>query len=223
MKFLADPARREATKTMFPTSMEYLGLRTPDFRMLIKEWWLEIKNWPPEKLIQFSKELVDTHIFECNQLAFELLSKNKNALQLIKLNDLKDLGKNMDNWATTDCFSVMISGWVWREKQISESDVINWLETGNLWWRRAAIVSTVALNLRSRGGKGDAARTLMICEKVIHNREKLIVKALSWALRELSKSDKPAVERFMEKYELEIAPLARREIYTKLETGIKNG
>ena len=92
MKFLADPARREATKTMFPTSMEYLGLRTPDFRMLIKEWWLEIKNWPPEKLIQFSKELVDTCIFECNQLAFELLSKTKNALQLIKLNDLKDLG-----------------------------------------------------------------------------------------------------------------------------------
>lgn len=223
MKFVADPERREATKTMFPTSMEYLGVRTPEFRILIKEWWNEIKNWPPEKLIQFSKELVATRIFECNQLAFELLSKNKNALLLIKLKDLEELGKNMDNWATTDCFSVMISGWAWREKLISDSDVFNWLETGNLWWRRAAIVSTVALNLRSRGGKGDAARTLMICEKVINDREKLIVKALSWALRELSKSDKPAVEKFMEKYDSKIAPLARREIYTKLETGRKNG
>lgn len=223
MKFLADPARREASKTMFPTSMEYLGVRTPDFRILIKEWWIEIKNWPPEKLVQFSKELVATRIFECNQLAFELLSKNKNALQLIKLNDLKELGKNMDNWATTDSFSVMISGWAWRENQIADPDVIHWLETGDLWWRRAAVVSTVALNLRSRGGKGDTARTLLICEKVIHDRDKLIVKALSWALRELSKSDKPAVERFMEKYKSEIAPLARREIYTKLETGRKNG
>ena len=223
MKFLADPARREAVKTMFPTSMEYLGLRTPDFRILIKDWWIEIRNWPPEKLLQFAKELVATRIFECNQLAFELLSKNRNALVLLKLKDLEELGKNMDNWATTDCFSVMISGWAWRENQISDADVLNWLETGNLWWRRAAIVSTVALNLRSWGGKGDAARTLMICEKVIHNREKLIVKALSWALRELSKSDKPAVERFMNKYETKIAPLARREIYTKLQTGRKNG
>lgn len=223
MKFVADPDRREASKTMFPTSMDYLGVRTPDFRVLIKEWWNEIKNWPPEKLIQFSKELVATRIFECNQLAFELLSKNKNALQLIKLDDLEELGKNMDNWATTDCFSVMISGWVWREKLITDSDVLNWLKSGNLWWRRAAIVSTVALNLRSRGGKGDAARTLMICEKVINDREKLIVKALSWALRELSKSNKQAVESFMEKYDSKIAPLARREIYTKLETGRKNG
>ena len=223
MKFLADPARREAVKTMFPTSMEYLGLRTPDFRILIKEWWIEIRNWPPEKLLQFAKELVATRIFECNQLAFELLSKNRNALALLKLKDLEELGKNMDNWATTDCFSVMISGWAWRENQISDADVLNWLETGNLWWRRAAIVSTVALNLRSRGGKGDAARTLMICEKVITNREKLIVKALSWAIRELSKSDKPAVESFMNKYESKIAPLARREIFTKLQTGRKNG
>ena len=129
----------------------------------------------------------------------------------------------MDNWATTDCFSVMISGWAWREYQISDADVLNWLETGNLWWRRAAIVSTVALNLKSRGGKSDSKRTLMICEKVINNREPLIVKALSWALRELSKSDKPAVERFMEKYYSHMAKLARREIYTKLETGRKNG
>jgi len=223
LEFVADPNRREASKTMFPTSMNYLGGRTPDFRVLIKDWWIEIKNWPPEKLIQFSKELVETCIFECNQLAYELLSKNKNALRLLKLKDLEELGNNMDNWATTDCFSVMISGWAWREKQISDSDVLSWLATGNLWWKRTAIVSTVALNLRSRGGIGDTKRTLMICEKVIHDREKLIVKALSWALRELSKSDKQAVEEFMKKYDTQIAGLARREIYTKLETGRKNG
>ena len=223
LEFVADPVRRETSKTMFPTSMKYLGVRTPDFRVLIKEWWIEIKNWSPEKLIQFAKELVTTRIFECNQLAYELLSKNKNALRLLKLKDLEELGKNMDNWATTDCFSVMISGWAWCENQITDSDVLNWLETGNLWWRRTAVVSTVALNLRSRGGTGDVKRTLMICERVINDRENMIVKALSWALRELSKSDKQAVEIFMEKYHSQMAGLARREVYTKLETGRKNG
>lgn len=223
LEFVADPVRKEISKTMFPTSMNYLGVRTPDARELIKEWWVEIRNWPPEKLIDFAKELVETRIFECNGIAYELLWKNKNALRLLKLKDLEELGKNMDNWAITDSFSVMLSGWAWRENQISDSDILNWLKSDNRWWRRAAVVSTVPLNLRSRGGTGDAKRTLMICEKVVSDRDDMIVKALSWALRELSKSDKPAVEDFMAKYDKQLAGKVRREVYTKLDTGRKNG
>jgi len=223
LEFVADPFRKEASKIMFPTSMNYLGVRTPDERVLLKEWWIEIRNWPPGKLIQFAKELVETRIWECNQIAFELLWMNKNALRLLKLKDVEELGKNMDNWATTDAFSVMISGWVWREKQITDADVLNWLKSDNRWWRRSAVVSTVSLNLRARGGTGDTKRTLLICEKVVSDRDNMIVKALSWALRELSKSDKQAVEKFMEKYDSKLAGLVRREVYTKLETGRKNG
>ena len=223
LKIVSDPIRKEASKTMFPTSMEYLGVRTPDMRVLLKEWWSEIKSWSPEKLIQFAKDLVKTRIFECNQVAFELLWKNKNALRLLKLKDLEELGKNIDNWATTDAFSVMISGWAWRENQISDTDVLSWLKSANRWWRRAAVVSTVSLNLRSRGGAGDAKRTLMICEKVVPDRDDMIIKALSWALRELSKSEKFVVKEFMKKYDKQLAGRVRKEVYTKLETGRKKG
>jgi 3-methyladenine DNA glycosylase AlkD len=148
---------------------------------------------------------------------------NKNALGLLRLPDLEELGINMDNWATTDTFSVMIAGWAWRENQITDSDVLSWLNSENRWWRRAAVVSTVPLNLRARGGKGDTKRTLMICEKVVTDHDDMIVKALSWALRELSKTAKPAVETFMEKHEKQLAGRVRREVFTKLETGRKNG
>lgn len=223
LKSAADPARIPASKTMFPTSMEYLGVRTPDMRKLLKQWWIEIKEWPPEKLIDFAKKLVETRIFECNQVAFELLWMNKKALSQLTLTDLEFLGQNMDNWATTDTFSVNLSGWAWRNKQVTDSDILNWLSSENLWWWRAAIVSTVGMNLKSRGGTGDTPRTLMICEKVVNDREDMIVKALSWALRELSKHNKPAVENFMEKYDEVLAGRVRREVYTKLKTGRKNG
>jgi len=223
LESVADPVRKEASKTMFPTSMKYLGVRTPEMRVLLKKWWIEIKPWPPEKLIQFAKELIETRIFECNQVAFELLWINKTALRLLNLKDLVELGQNMDNWATTDTFSVLLSGWAWRENQISDTDVLNWLKSNNRWWRRTAVVSTVPLNLRARGGTGDAKRTLLICEKVVDDRDDMIVKALSWALRELSKSDKPAVEFFMKKYDDKLANRVRKEVYTKLETGRKNG
>ena len=218
----ADRQRVEASKTMFPTKMRVIGVRAPDMKLFIRENWSEISKLAPEELITLTKELVGSDIFECNHLAFELLSKSKPALRLIGLEDLEQLGKNIDNWATTDAFSVMIAGWTWRNNQISDQDVINWLENGNLWWKRTAIVSTVALNLRSRGGKGDVNRTLIICEKALNDRRPLIQKALSWALSELSKSYKPAVVDFMNRHGEMLCGSARREIYTKLETGRKN-
>ncbi len=220
---VADPVRREASKIMFPTSMKYLGVRTPEMRKLVLIWLKELADWEPENIISFAKDLVDARIFEANQVAFELLWKNRNALIVLNINDLNQLGKNIDNWATTDTFSVMLSGWAWRNNQISDSDVLKWLNSENRWWRRAAIVSTVGMNLRARGGKGDTRRTLMICEKVIDDRDDMIVKALSWALRELSKSDKPAVTEFMNIYDKRLAGRVRREVYLKLETGRKNG
>ena len=223
LRLYSDPERQEKSKTYFPTSMEVLGLKNQNVKDVIREIWPEIKGWDPDKLIAFTKELVATKIMECNHLAYELLWKNKKALDLLKLSDLEQLGANIDNWATTDGFSVMLSGWAWRKNNISDADVISWLESRSRWWRRAAVVSTVGLNLKSRGGVGDTKRTLMICKKVIDDRDDMIVKALSWALRELSKTDKPAVEGFLKYYRSRLAGRVVREVTSKLETGLKNG
>lgn len=222
LKSVADPERKEAYKTMFPTAMEYLGVRTPAMRELLKKWWIEIKEWPSEKLIEFSKKLVDTKVFEANQVAFELLSKNKKANRKLVLTDLEYLGKNMDNWATTDTFSILISGQAWMNKQINNEDVLNWLQSKNRWWRRTAIVSTIPLNRGKNGKPENTKRTLLFCEKVIDDRDDMIVKALSWALRELSKSDKNAVAQFVNTYHDKLAGRVVREVNNKIKTGKKN-
>ncbi len=80
----------------------------------------------------------------------------------------------------------------------------------------------MALNLKSRGGKGDTPRTLAVCERVVEERHPMIWKALSWALRELSKRDKAAVWDFLEKHEQKMSKQAVREITHKLEFGTKN-
>lgn len=223
LKLLSDPIRKNRSLVNFPTSMEILGVTSPNIKLLVKECWIELKEWSPKDLLQLAIELVKTRILECNMVAFELLWKNKDALNLLSLKDVELLGENMDNWVTTDTFSIMVSGYAWRENQITDADILTWLKSKNRWWRRAAVVSTVTLNLRSRGGKGDVKRTLMICEQVIDERDDMIVKALSWALRELSKSNKAPVEDFMKKYDSQLAGRVRREVYTKLETGRKNG
>jgi 3-methyladenine DNA glycosylase AlkD len=78
------------------------------------------------------------------------------------------------------------------------------------------------LNNKTRGGHGDTARTLEICRRLVADREDMVVKALSWALRELAKRDPPAVENFLVEHEGRLAARILREVRNKLRTGLKN-
>jgi 3-methyladenine DNA glycosylase AlkD len=166
--------------------------------------------------------LVRTRIFECNNLAYEIIWRHKKALHSVEAKDIEWLGQNLDNWASVDTLAVLITGVAWREGQIADNDVMRWLASENHWWRRLAVVSTVPLNLKSRGGTGDIQRTLMICERVVEDRNDMVVKALSWALRELSKRHKTVVKKFMLEHEDQLAARVRKEVHNKLETGRKN-
>ena len=83
------------------------------------------------------------------------------------------------------------------------------------------MVSTVALNNKARGGDGDTGRTLMICKMLVADRDDMVVKALSWALRELSKRDPKSVRTFLREHDV-LAPRVVREVNSKLKTGLKN-
>ena len=89
------------------------------------------------------------------------------------------------------------------------------------WWRRTALVCTVALNVKARGGDGDAHRTLQICSLLVSDRDPVVVKALSWALRALAPVDRDVVASFLRRHERELSRVVLREVETKLETGRK--
>ena len=84
-------------------------------------------------------------------------------------------------------------------------------------------MATVALNNTARGGKGDAPRTLRICDALLADRDDMVVKALSWALRELAQKRPQVVERYLREHEAELAARVRREVANKLRTGLKSG
>ena len=140
-------------------------------------------------------------VFECQVLAFEIIGRDKKLLNALGYEDLMALWRNLDNWASVDHFSVGIFGVLWGRGVVKDHHIEALLQSDNFWDRRVAVVSTVALNLKSRGGRGDTARTLAVCERVLDERQPMIWKALSWALRELSKRDPEAVWDFLEKYE----------------------
>jgi 3-methyladenine DNA glycosylase AlkD len=128
----------------------------------------------------------------------------------------------MDTWDAVDAFARYIAGPAWQRGLIPDEAVQRWAGSPDRWWRRAALVSTVGLNLRAAGGKGDTERTLDICARLVSDRDDMVVKALSWALRELVIWDPDAVRIFLETHERVLAARIRREVRNTLETGRKH-
>ena len=176
---------------------------------------------PGKLVVALALELV-RHAAVPRFVAYELLLHHRLAFNSLKRKTLENLGCGNNSWAEVDAFACYLAGPVWRERQVSASLIRRWASSSNRWWRRTAVVSTVPLNSRARGGTGDTTRTLNICEMLVADRDDMVVKALSWALRELSKRDPEAVRKFLREHEGVLAARVVREVNSKLETGVKN-
>lgn len=159
-----EPKRVEMSKTIFPTKMKVLGVSVPNERIVIKEIKSDTKTLTEREKIKLAIELVNTNIFECQHIAYEFLGKNNKTCSALKEDDLNALGKNLDNWVSADGFSIYLIGYAWREGIISTEKIKSYWQSDNFWTRRIALVSTIALNLKSQGGTGDVPRTMEICE-----------------------------------------------------------
>ena len=219
---LGSAERREKSKTYFPTAQKVMGVTNPDIKALLKEIRTKYGPGTSGEWINLCKALVATGVFECQVLAYEMIGRDRKLLDALEYKDLSALGQHLDNWASVDHYTVGIFGVLWGRGVVKDRHIEKLLESDNFWDRRVAVVSTVALNLKSRGGRGDTARTIAVCERVVDERHDMIQKALSWALRELSKRDREAVYSFMEQYKNRLANRVVREVNHKLDFGTKN-
>jgi len=218
----ADPGRIVMAGKSYPTKSRVIGVIVPKIKTLLKEVKQETKSFTPSEKIELAKNLVNTGIFECQQLAYEYLGNDKKALNAITEKDVDELGQNLDNWVAVDYYAGLIVGYAWREGILSTRKIKSYLESDDHWIRRIAVVSTVSLNQKARGGKGDSDRTLEICRLVIDDHQEMITKALSWALRELAKIEAEPVADFVQKYKDRLHRRVLREVKHKLDFGTKN-
>jgi 3-methyladenine DNA glycosylase AlkD len=217
----SDRSRKDLSEWYFPTSMKVIGVKSDDLKAVVKIIRSDIGREEPGQLIRLCKEMALTGIFEVQQVSFGLLNRRYRIIEKMSPHDILVLGTYMDNWASTDSYGTQVSGPAWRLGCIDDGIVKEWASSTDRWWRRIALVSTVALNLKSQKGEGDAGRTLMICEMLVPDRDDMVVKALSWALRELSKRYPGETASFIDRHREELAGRVVREVTRKLLTGKK--
>lgn len=195
---------------------------TANLRALRRGFSKRIATAAPELVIELGIRLVDRSQMCFRFVGYELVLHHKQALLSLEAKKLLRLGKGIDSWGAVDTFACYLAGPVWREQQVTDELIHAWAGSTDRWWRRAALVSTVPLNNKARGGSGDTRRTLQVCELLINDRDDMVVKAMSWSLRELAKRDATAVDNFLRKYHTVLARRVIREVSNKLRTGLKN-
>lgn len=190
---------------------------TDDIRRVRRAWSRRLRDRPPAEVVALALELRDRHRW----VGYELVYEHPGGLDALDAGLVEALGDGLASWDAVDTFGRYISGPAWARGRVADELIRGWTTSPDRWWRRAALVSTVPLNLRAAGGTGDTARTVAICERLVADRDDMVVKALSWALRELVVWDPAAVRAFLADHDGAVAARVRREVTTKLETGRK--
>jgi 3-methyladenine DNA glycosylase AlkD len=163
--------------------------------------------------------LLDSPIHEHRFAALEILvakyarADEANRLRIFAFY-LRHAGR-ANNWDLVDTSAPYIVG---RHLKERPREALDRLATSrNLWKRRIAIVSTLAL-IRD----GEIDDTLRIAEKLLQDKHDLIHKAVGWALREVGRVSRPALLKFLRthcssiprttlRYAIERFPLMQRK------------
>lgn len=201
--------------------LESLPVRnTSSLRSVRCKYSQYLKNDSPDLVFGLARLLL--HNERQRWIAYELVRSHQAAFQQVGASVLEEFGQGIHSWDTVDAFARTLSGPAWLKGQINDELIHRWAHSEDLWWRRAALVSTVALNMRSQGGPGDTPRTLAVCRLLVADQEDMVIKAMSWALRELVVHDPQAVRAFLEKHDGDLNARIKREVRNKLRTGLKN-
>jgi 3-methyladenine DNA glycosylase AlkD len=204
---------------------ELRSLRSRDaesIRAIRRDFSKRLTNAAPHVVKELAMLLLELPGFEYRLIAYELIHHHSDALFKLNAWELEQMGRGIGDWGAADCFAVFLAGPMWRERRIPNSLVHDWARAADRWWRRIALVSTVPLNSKARGGSGDPHRTLQVCRMLEKDRDPMVVKAMSWALRELAKTDARTARSYLAERESVLAPRVVREVRNKLTTGKKD-
>jgi hypothetical protein len=171
-------------------------------------------------VIALARELCAVH--HCRWFSYCLLRYHPAAYQNLDDSLVDLVGQGIDNKAIADSYARILAGPAWLHGLVTDDLIQRWAHAEDRWRRRIALVSTIALNVRSAdGGTGDMPRTLEVCRMLADDGDDIVYTALAWALRALVVHDPPAVRAFMAEYQDHLASRVHRDIAAALKRGHK--
>jgi 3-methyladenine DNA glycosylase AlkD len=177
---------------------------------------------PALGVLRLASELAEPRSGCPRWFAYELVHHHPAAMSRLTTAWLTRFGGGLASWDDVDPFACYLLGPAWRTGSVTDGYITRWARSKDCWRRCAALVATVALNTSARGGHGDAPRTLGVCILLLEDRDDVVVKALSLALRALAARLPQPVRSFLEQHRERVAASVQREVRNTLTAGVKN-
>ncbi|WOD39948.1 DNA alkylation repair protein [Nodosilinea sp. E11] len=201
----ANPDRALPMKQYMRNQFEYLGIQSPQQKVLLKQFISDYGLPERERLDSVVRELWDWPAREYQYAALTFLDKLQKQLAPDVIPLLHHLIVTKSWWDTVDSIASHHVGKLLKQYPDIRDDVIDqWRKSDNLWLRRTTILFQL-------GYKGDTDESLLfsLIRENQADTEFFIQKAIGWALREYSKTAPDAVLAFVEQEHL--AALSKRE------------
>jgi 3-methyladenine DNA glycosylase AlkD len=164
----------------------FIGVKVPKVRQLVKE-----VGDADESVI---RDLLASAVHEDRFLALMMLvrqfEKGSDADQARIYRLYLASTDRINNWDLVDCSAPGIVGGHLVDR--SRRPMYRLAGSKSLWERRIAVLASFAFIRR-----GDFVDALALADRLLHDREDLIHKAVGWMLREIGKRDAGTLEEFL--------------------------
>ncbi len=202
----ANPVQAEPMKKYMRAQFEYLGIKSPQVTVLLREH-IHAHGLPPlDKLDVILGELWSLPQREFQYAATSFLGRLENKLEPDFIITIEYLLITKSWWDTVDTIAGNIVGTHFKRfPKVREKYLRKWRKSDNFWLRRTTLLFQL-------GYKQETDFDLL-CEIIKENLgsdEFFINKAIGWALRQYAHTNPAPVKKFV-KATKDLHPLSRRE------------
>ncbi|TJX15451.1 DNA alkylation repair protein [Tissierella creatinini] len=187
-----DPEKASQMAAYMKSQFPFLGIQKPKRVLLGKEYMKEFKR---QEAIDwdFVSRLWSMSEREFQYLAVDYLLALRDSLQEKDIDNIGNLIVTKSWWDTIDTLATRIVGpMCFQYPQLISSNILKWSKGDNIWLIRTAILFQLKYK-----EKTDAELLGLIIKENSGTNEFFINKAIGWALREYSKTNKSWVEEFI--------------------------
>ncbi|WP_025642087.1 DNA alkylation repair protein [Schnuerera ultunensis] len=186
-------------KNKFP----FLGLKKPERNGLSKEL-LKVKRKDTNIDWNFVFKCYDMPEREFQYLAIDYMEKVKKLFTPDDMGNIERLLTTKSWWDSVDAINRIVGHVAMEYPEVKKDYLTKWIESNNIWLNRVSIIFQLKYK--------EKTDTQFLSKAILSNSETndfFINKAIGWALREYSKTNKEWVKNFIHKNTLH--PLSVRE------------
>lgn len=207
-----DPRNAEAMAAYMRDQFPFAGIKTPERRALTRRALAGVVVDDEQELRRLAEACWAQPERELQYVACDVLARHVGVCGPSTVGWSRALITTKSWWDTVDPLATNVVGALVRRHRACVETMDAWIDDDDVWLVRTALLHQLRWKHET-----DADRLFAYCLRRAADPDFFVRKAIGWALREHSKTDPEAVERFVADHADVLSTLSRREALKVIE------